>query len=946
MANQSKLVRASVFAIAALLAVCAIPAAATPMPDALPIPENKLAPVQHRIAFAGEDGISVSWNTFAQLGEPQVFYGTSPDQLSQVASSQISQTYLTSTTYSNHVKLSGLEPNTTYYYQVSNSPDGFPVYSFTTPPLSKTNSFEPFKFAVAVDLGTMGPLGLSETTGKGDGGVLLPGERNTIKALADNKDEFEFMWHPGDIAYADYWLKEELHGYLAKNISTGYQVYESILNQFYDDISSIASYKPYMVGPGNHEANCDNGGTKDKANNISYTVSLCMPGQTNFTGYQSHWRMPSEESGGNTNMWYSYNWGPVHFVQIDTETDLGNGITGPDEGSNMRGGPFGSYTNEQFDWLNKDLASVDRCKTPWVIVAGHRPWYTVDSSSVCSTCQSAFEETLIKYNVDVAVFGHVHNYQRWDPIKNNEVDPNGLNNPSSPWYFVNGAAGHYDGMDSLNNDNSPAGFKFGFDNTYGWSRFTVHNETHITHEFVASRNDSVMDTATLFKKHDLSSCAVPDTSSSVLPSTSSATSSNVASSSATSTFATTTGSAATTSSVSTSSGATTGSASSRVATTSGYVSNTTVISTAISSSGATSSAAATTLASTIKPSSGATTAKSSEGASSVKSSEAGSTVVSGTLTSILTSTETVSCHSCKGSSASSGDSTAVVTDLVTGTLTDVVTSISTIPCPSCKASGSAAGSGSVSGHATIVSGSEVIDTVTASCSTSTGSSEVSTGTKTATVSGSGHVTTISGSEVIDTVTASCSTSTGAPGASAGTETVTVSCHTCKENSTSSAGSVAHSSSGVATGPAGTETVTVSCHTCTASGSSAGSALHTSSGVSSVQSVKPSGTASNSIEIQTETKILTVSIGSTVSFSSSAQPSASAGPHTTSPATNITTGAHPSTLSTFNHTSSISIPVQVAPSATLEQTNDAASKTTMLHSSIMGAIAIALFYLAF
>jgi hypothetical protein len=30
------------------------------------------------------------------------------------------------------------------------------------------------------------------------------------------------------------------------------------------------------------------------------------------------------------------------------------------------------------------------------------------------------------------------------------VDPAGLNNPKYPWNIVNGAAGHYDGLDPLN----------------------------------------------------------------------------------------------------------------------------------------------------------------------------------------------------------------------------------------------------------------------------------------------------------------------------------------------------------------------------------------------------------------------------------------------------------------------------------------------------------------
>lgn len=67
--------------------------------------------------------------------------------------------------------------------------------------------------------------------------------------------------------------------------------------------------------------------------------------------------------------------GMVHFVQIDTETDLGHGIVGPDEpgGSDEEdSGPFG-LANQQINWLTKDLRTVDRKKTPWVIVGQFFP---------------------------------------------------------------------------------------------------------------------------------------------------------------------------------------------------------------------------------------------------------------------------------------------------------------------------------------------------------------------------------------------------------------------------------------------------------------------------------------------------------------------------------------------------------------------------------------------
>lgn len=53
----------------------------------------------------------------------------------------------------------------------------------------------------------------------------------------------------------------------------------------------------------------------------------------------------------------------LRIWQIDTETDLGVGLIGPDEAGGGQGGsdgPFGSYADQQIDFLTKDLAAVDR----------------------------------------------------------------------------------------------------------------------------------------------------------------------------------------------------------------------------------------------------------------------------------------------------------------------------------------------------------------------------------------------------------------------------------------------------------------------------------------------------------------------------------------------------------------------------------------------------------
>lgn len=148
--------------------------------------------------------------------------------------------------------------------------------------------------------------------------------------------------------------------------------------------------------------------------------------------------MPSTSSGGLLNFWYSWDNGLAHFVMINTETDFHNAPTERAGNGEEIAGPF-APSGTQLVWLEENLASVDREKTPWIIVAGHRPWYV--RRDTCPACKAAFEPQFIKYDVDLVLHGHQHIYERHGAIANDvvtEID----DNPVGPWYIVNGAAGH------------------------------------------------------------------------------------------------------------------------------------------------------------------------------------------------------------------------------------------------------------------------------------------------------------------------------------------------------------------------------------------------------------------------------------------------------------------------------------------------------------------------
>jgi hypothetical protein len=277
---------------------------------------------------------------------------------------------------------------------------------------------------------------------------------------------------------------------------------------FYDQLAPVAGRKAYMVSPGNHEADCTE---------IPYTSGLCPEGQHNFTDFMNRFgkTMPavfpstSESSSAQSNaqtaaslalppFWYSFEYGMAHVVMINTETDFPNSPDGP--GTGLNDGNFGS-AGQQLAFLEADLASVDRSVTPWLILGGHRPWYSTGSDNICEACQVAFEDLMYKYGVDVAIFGHVHNSQRFNPIYQNVTDPAGLNNPKAPMYVVMGGAGNIEGLSDVGTNATGNVFAYADDFSYGNIKFMDKN--HLGVDFFRSSTGDLLDSSVLYKEHSV-----------------------------------------------------------------------------------------------------------------------------------------------------------------------------------------------------------------------------------------------------------------------------------------------------------------------------------------------------------------------------------------------------------------------------------------------------------
>lgn len=501
-----------------------------------PIPQDLSTPVQQRIAIKGPKSISIAWNTYQELHHPCVDYGTSPEALSLQQCSAPSKTYAYSRTHFSVVVLSNLRPATTYYYKIQSTNSTLEQFQSPRAPGDPT----PFTFNVVANLGVYGADGYILDDDGDDGTYVDPSLGNTtISRLTQNAPSYEFILHPGDLAYADAWY---VHG---RDLYHTYQAYESILETFYDQLAPVAARKPYMPGPGDHEAMCS-----------EWTIigHWCPRGQRNFTGYRRRFSatlptaFPPPSSSHNATapqnntlavqnlanppFWYSFDYGLVHVVMLDTETDF---PSAPDEdggSANLKTGPFGRSRSQQLDFLRADLAAVDRSVTPWIVVAGHRPWYTV-SGEACAACREAFEPILHRFGVDIAAFGHVGNSQRFNPIHESIPDINGLKNPKAPLYLVAGGAGNAFGLDKLgadadrgvegrrggdvwHPDYGRAGkvrghtggpewkgkaFAWGFDEDFAYLEVGILNRTMAEVRFVRSRTGEVLDSVVLEKEH-------------------------------------------------------------------------------------------------------------------------------------------------------------------------------------------------------------------------------------------------------------------------------------------------------------------------------------------------------------------------------------------------------------------------------------------------------------
>lgn len=312
-------------------------------------------------------------------------------------------------------------------------------------------------------LAIFGDLGRGEKIGDDSTTYSEYGSPSAYTARLLEKDEFDLIYHIGDISYA-----------------VGYA---SVWDDYLDMMAPVLAKTKYALNLGNHEIDYPSSG--------SY-----------YTGYDS-----GGECGVPTRtffpmpLWWSRDVGLAHVVAMCTEWDFTEG-------------------SEQWKWIKADLEQVDRTKTPWILFGGHRPMY-IDSGyssdryngngdiEVMDLLIQHVEPLLLANKVDLAFWGHNHAVQRLCACANHSCVDRSSNGvyyePAATVQMVVGTGGAHFTQNAINASFSEKVFY-----NWGYAKVVLHNETHLDWHFVdngANGPDTaagdILDSITIIRKHQV-----------------------------------------------------------------------------------------------------------------------------------------------------------------------------------------------------------------------------------------------------------------------------------------------------------------------------------------------------------------------------------------------------------------------------------------------------------
>mmetsp|Transcript_47662 Transcript_47662/g.102066 ORF Transcript_47662/g.102066 Transcript_47662/m.102066 type:complete len:472 (+) Transcript_47662:66-1481(+) len=221
-----------------------------------------------------------------------------------------------------------------------------------------------------------------------------------------------------------------------------------------------------------------------------------------FAQYQARFHMPAESNQGATRssetspfkLWWSADINGVHVAGLNTEV-FHNASEGVAE--------------EMMAWLRQDLITANRRRhlQPWVVLLGHRPSYCSEPDGWCKRMgttgpafRDEFESLLYEQQVDLALWGHQHVYERSWPVFNRTVAAKHYHNSAAPVHIVTGAGGNTDDFMAMSMEAvlQPDGewsafLDAGRVHFCSYGRLLAANSTHLQVEQVNGITGSIMD---------------------------------------------------------------------------------------------------------------------------------------------------------------------------------------------------------------------------------------------------------------------------------------------------------------------------------------------------------------------------------------------------------------------------------------------------------------------
>lgn len=265
-------------------------------------------------------------------------------------------------------------------------------------------------------------------------------------------------------------------------------------DSFFRDLKGGADRIPFIFSNGNHETGFDR--TYD-----AYTHR-----------FQNQWDMGLASRSGSTR-WFSLDAGNVHFVVLDADAWVYWRVYG--------------LAGAQYTWLERDLAQVNRTRTPWVVVVAHRPLYTTANANEEDAMRNgiradvidvpldvyavpdltpaplgmqrfwALEPLLHQHKVDLWLSGHVHRYQRSWPVLRGEVMQRNYVDPLATVHIMAGVGG-CGGMGAFVGLKPRWEAYRDMEARPGYGKLTVSNATHAKWELIGIDDKrSVIDSFTI-----------------------------------------------------------------------------------------------------------------------------------------------------------------------------------------------------------------------------------------------------------------------------------------------------------------------------------------------------------------------------------------------------------------------------------------------------------------